>query len=323
MSASPEPAAENGLPASMPEPRRGRSPVRNRIEHLLFRTGAGALGLPSRATATRLGQRLARLYFAIGRSRRRILFTNLAAAFPEKSPSEIERIARDCIDNFGATLVDFMETTRLAPEDILARVTLDGAEHFEEARRRGKGVFLLSAHLGSWEMGALRAGLIAEPILPVVRPLDNPLLEEELARRRTRFGNRIISKRDAAKEILRAIRQNQTVAILVDQNVIKEEAIFVPFFGRLAATTPSLALLQLKTGAPVVPVFTWPLGEGRYRLQFEKPILAEEFESASADRSERVHAATARYMAVTEDAVRRQPSAWFWMHNRWRTRPPE
>jgi KDO2-lipid IV(A) lauroyltransferase len=82
-------------------------------------------------------------------------------------------------------------------------------------------------------------------------------------------------------------------------------------------------LLQLKTGAAVVPVFTWPLGEGRYRLQFEKPILAEEFESASADRSERVHAATARYMAVTEDAVRRQPSAWFWMHNRWRTRPPE
>jgi Kdo2-lipid IVA lauroyltransferase/acyltransferase len=323
MSASPEPAAKDGLPMPILQPRRSRSSWRNRIEHLLFRAGAGALELPSRATATRLGQRLARMYFTIGRSRRRILFANLAAAFPQKGSAEIAEIARDCIDNFGATLVDFMETTRLAPEDILARVTLDGAEHFEEARRRGKGVFLLSAHLGSWEMGALRAGLISEPILPVVRPLDNPLLEEELARRRTRFGNRIISKRDAAKEILRAIRQNQTVAILVDQNVIKEEAIFVPFFGRLAATTPSLALLQLKTGAPVVPVFTWPLGEGRYRLQFEKPILAEEFESASADRSERVRAATARYMAVTEAAVRQQPSAWFWMHNRWRTRPPQ
>jgi KDO2-lipid IV(A) lauroyltransferase len=155
----------------------------------------------------------------------------------------------------------------------------------------------------------------------VVRPLDNPLLEAELARRRTRFGNRIISKRDASKAILRALRQNPTVAILVDQNVITEEAIYVPFFGRLAATTPSLALLQLKTGAPVVPVFTWPLGNGCYRLQFEKPILAQEFEGSAADRAERVRAATASYMAVTEAAVRRQPAAWFWMHNRWRTRP--
>ena len=308
--------------APSPVSRRKRSAIRNRLEHLFFSIGSGALQLlPGGAPAA--GRGLARLYFALARSRARILRENLAAAFPERTPAEIESIARECVASFGTTLVDFLETPKLSREDLLRRVTLDGEEHFEEARRRGKGVFLLSAHFGSWEMGALRAGLIADPISPVVRLLDNPLLEAELARRRTHFGNRIIAKHDAAKEILRAIRQNRTVAILIDQNVIIEEAIFVPFFGRPAATTPSLALLQLKTGAAVVPVFTWPEGGGQYRLRFEPPIFAEEFEMISTDRSERVQAATARYMAVTEAVIRQKPAAWFWMHNRWRTRPPE
>ncbi len=113
----------------------------------------------------------------------------------------------------------------------------------------------------------------------VVRPLDNPLLEAELERRRTRFGNRVIAKKEAAREVLRAMRANQTVAILIDQNVLEREAIFVPFFGRLAATTPSLGLLQLKTGAAVLPVFTWPIGGGRYETRLEPPIWPEEFES--------------------------------------------
>ena len=97
----------------------------------------------------------------------------------------------------------------------------------------------------------------------------------------------------------------------------------MPFFGRPAATTPSLGLLQHKTGAAVVPVFTWPIGGGRYETRFEPPIFPEEFEDAGTDRAERVKKATARYIEVIEAAVRKKPSAWLWMHNRWRTRPPD
>ncbi|HMA18998.1 MAG TPA: lysophospholipid acyltransferase family protein, partial [Thermoanaerobaculia bacterium] len=190
------------------------------------------------------------------------------------------------------------------------------------ARARGRGVFLLSAHFGSWEVGALVAGLLGEPISPVARPLDNPLLEEDLDSLRRRFGNRPISKRDAAKELLRAMSRNETVAILIDQNVLAREAVFVPFFDRPAATTPSLARIQLKTGATVVPVFTWPRREGGYRLEFERPILPEEFGGADVPRDERVERATARYMKVTEDAIRKDPAAWLWIHNRWKTKPP-
>lgn len=298
-----------------------RSVLRHRAEHALFCAAVGAIKMLPGGSSWRLGHRIARLYFLFGRSRRRILLQNLRAAFPEKTVAEIDRIASACIENFGATLLDFLESSELSREEILSRIRLSSEEHLAEARARGKGVFLLSAHFGSWEIGAVRVGLLGEPIASVVRPLDNPFLEEELSRRRTRFGNRLIRKRDAAREILRAMRRNETVAILVDQNVLAEEAIFVPFFGRPAATTPSLALLQRKTGAAVVPVFTWPEGSGRYRVEFEKPILAEDFDSPEADRNERIWRATARYMAVTEDAIRKNPAAWLWMHNRWRTRP--
>lgn len=315
MSSEEEPGDGRREAEGEPEPS-----LRHRFEHLLLRSALAALRVLPRGAATGFGRGVARAYFRFAASRQRILRGNLEAAFPEKTPAELERIERGCVENLGAAFMEFLESSELSKDEILARVELDGEENFASARRRGKGVFLLSAHFGSWEIGAIRAGLISDPIAPVVRPLDNPLLERELEFRRTRLGNRTIRKREAAREILKAIRAGQTVAILVDQNVIPEEAVFVPFFGRPAATTPSLALLQMKTDAAVVPVFTWPLGGGRYRLRFEKPILAEEFLSAGG-REERVLAATARYMAVTEEAVRGNPAAWLWMHNRWRTRP--
>ena len=311
---------ETASPSEKRGRRRDRSAARDTLEHALFRAAFGGLALLPRGSSSAAGGALASAYFALAPRRRRLLVDNLSAAFPDWTPSRVRQTARRCVASFGAAVMEFLESPRYSREEMLERVSVVGSEHLRAARRRGKGVFLLSAHFGSWELGAIRAGLLDEPIAPVVRPLDNPLLEGELARRRTRFGNQIIAKRDAAREILRAMRANRTVAILVDQNVIAEEAIFVPFFGRLAATNPSLALLQLKTDAAVVPAFTWPAGGGRYRLEFGRPILAEEFAGAG-DRPERVRRATARYMEVTEEAVRGAPSAWLWMHDRWKTRP--
>ena len=303
--------------------KRRRSPLRQRAELLLFRIATTGLALLPRAAARRALRTAARAAFSLLPRRRRILQKNLAEAFPGKSPAEIEAIAAGSIDGFASSLVDFLETARSSREDLLSRVSVIGEDNLESARARGKGVFLLSAHFGSWEIGALVAGLLGEPISPVARPLDNPLLERELDRLRRRFGNRPIAKREAAKELLRAMSRNETVAILVDQNVLPREAVFVPFFGRPAATTPALARIQLRTGAAVVPVFTWPEGNGRYRLEFETPILPEEFWDGGLDRDERVRRATARYMEVTEAAIRRNPAAWLWIHDRWKTRPPE
>jgi KDO2-lipid IV(A) lauroyltransferase len=296
-----------------------RTAARDRAELALFRLGESALRALSPSAREALGRRLGRLYLRLVPSRRRILFENLGRAFPEKTPAEIASIGLASAEWVGAAFVDFLEISRLPPESVRDRIRVTGEANLEAARRRGKGVFLLSAHIGGWELGAIRAGLIAEPIAPVVRPLDNALLEGELAARRTRLGNRLIAKRDAARDILKAMARGETVAILVDQNVLAREAVFVPFFGRPAATTPALALFQLKTDAAVVPVFTWPEGAGRYRLEFETPILAEEFRHLP--REDAVRSATARYMQVTEAAVRKAPEVWLWMHDRWRTQP--
>ncbi|HZI65360.1 MAG TPA: lysophospholipid acyltransferase family protein [Thermoanaerobaculia bacterium] len=326
MSAPPDAAAE---PPPFPDTaargrrrKRRRSVLRQRAELALFRLATGALRLLPPPDARRAAAAAARLALWIGSSRRRILLKNLAAAFPEKSAGEIEDIARRSIEGFAAALVDFLETGRLSAEEIRSRVSIAGAEHLAAARARGRGVFLLSAHFGSWEIAALAAGLMGEPIALLVRTLDNPLLEEELARLRRRFGNRPIAKKEAARELLRTMARNESVAILVDQNVIPREAVYVPFFGRLAATTPALALLHLKTGASVVPVFMWPEGDGRYRMEFERPILAAEFGGPEVEREERVRRATARYMEVIEAAIRREPHAWLWLHDRWKSRPP-
>ena len=325
---APSDAAAGARP--LPEPaaprrkrKRRRSALRHHAELALFRLATGALLLLPPRAARRAAGAAARLSLVIGSSRRRILLGNLAAAFPEKSREEVEDIARRSVAGFAAGLVDFLETGRISAGELRARVSIVGQEHLADARARGRGVFLLSAHFGSWEIAALAAGLMGEPIALLVRTLDNPLLDRELSRLRRRFGNRPIPKKEAARELLRAMARNESVAILVDQNVIPREAIFVPFFGRLAATTPALALLHIKTGASVVPVFMWPEAAGRYRMEFERPILAEEFGGPEVDRDERVRRATARYMAVIEAAIRRAPEAWLWIHDRWKSRPPD
>ena len=298
-----------------------RSPARDRLELAAFRLLTGGLALLPRRSAARLGGALLRAYARFAPSRRRILAKNLRAAFPEAAEAELARLAAESAGWLGVAIVEFLQVSSMSEAEVRERVRVVGEENLAVARSRGSGAFLLSAHFGSWELGALRAGLIDGPIAPVVRPLDNPHLERELARRRTRFGNRLIAKSRAARDVLRTLKGGGTVAILIDQNVVREEAVFVPFFGRLAATSPALAVLQLATDAPVVPAFVWPEGGGRYRLELGTPILAEEFRAPGVDRDESVRRATAKYMAVTEAAIRGAPGVWLWMHDRWKTRP--
>ena len=292
--------------------------VREAAEHAAVRGAMGALSLLPGDARSRLARAAGRLYFRIGARRRAIALDNLRRAFPDRPEEDLAGIAKRCAESFGGVFFDFLAATKLSREALRAAVEIEGEEHYLSAARRGRGVFLLSAHFGNWEIGALAAGLLRGPIASVVRPLDNPRLEQELARLRGKFGNRTIGKKHAAREILREMRRGETVAILIDQNVLAREAVFVPFFGRLAATSPALALLQKKTDAAVVPVFCRPRGGGRYVLRFEEPIALPDL----PEPERTVEALTARYTRVTEDAVRAEPSLWLWMHNRWRTRPP-
>jgi KDO2-lipid IV(A) lauroyltransferase len=155
------------------------------------------------------------------------------------------------------------------------------------------------------------------PLAMVTRPLDNPHLEKILFGYRTLSGNQVIHKQGAAKEMLRAIRRGDGVAIVIDQNVRGEDGLFVDFFGTPASTTPALATLALKTESPVVPVFGIPMPDGRYRIRYLPEVQPERTGDTRAD----ILALTQRCTRIIEDQIRAEPEHWVWMHRRWRTRP--
>jgi KDO2-lipid IV(A) lauroyltransferase len=176
-------------------------------------------------------------------------------------------------------------------------------------------VFILSAHVGFWELVPPVVALYRGPMSIVVRPADNPHLDRELCALRERFGNEVIPKRGAARKMLERLRGGGRVGILIDQRVQPKEGIEVPFFGRPAQTSPVLARLSLRTGAAVVPVAAFPEPGGRYRLVARPAILPPE---GAKDDEASVAALTRRYLEVAEDDIRAHPAQWLWMHRRWR-----
>jgi KDO2-lipid IV(A) lauroyltransferase len=154
-------------------------------------------------------------------------------------------------------------------------------------------------------------------IASIARRLDNPYLERILYRTRTSTGNLVIEKREGVRPILKALRDGQVLAILIDQNVAGEERVFVDFFGQPAATTPALGVFHLRTGAPLVPVFALPLPGGRYRLRYGPRVEVP----LSGDRDDDVRRITQACTRVLEAQIREHPEYWLWMHRRWKTRP--
>jgi KDO2-lipid IV(A) lauroyltransferase len=156
---------------------------------------------------------------------------------------------------------------------------------------------------------ALRLG----PMAVLARSLDNRPLNDLLETMRTRTGNSVVYRRGAMRRVMRLLQAGQGVGVLIDQHVQSPDAIYVSFFDRPAATTPAVAALALRTGAPVVPLFALPLGGLRYRLVYEAPV-----EPPVAASPDPVHEFTQRCTDVLEMYVRRHPELWLWMHRRWR-----
>jgi KDO2-lipid IV(A) lauroyltransferase len=202
---------------------------------------------------------------------------------------------------------------------ILRHVDVIGAEHVEAARSAGRGVLLVTAHFGNWEVHGMAHGWLFGPIGVIARPLDNPALDARLCEVRRRPGNTVIYKKRALPQVLRLLRDNRGVAILIDQNVQQGDGVFVDFFGRPAATTTAAAALALKTGCALVPSHTELREDGRYALVYEPALEVP----ASGDRDADVHRLTQRLTGVIEEWVRRRPEQWLWLHRRWKTQPAE
>ncbi len=260
-----------------------------------------------------VGRSLGLLYFAVDGRRRRVTLDNLGHAFPWRTPRERRVIARRMFAHFGRLLFDIFKFSGLSHEQMLRRVEWDGDERVRQAQALGNGYLLVTGHFGFWEIQGIAHGLRLGPIGVLARPLDNPHLNRMLEHVRQSTGNIVIYRHGAMRRVLRQLHANLGVGMLIDQHVHTPDAVFVEFFDRPAATTSSLALLALRTGAPVIPLFAIPTADGRYRLVYEHPV-----QPPRDDSSEEIRAFMQRCTDVLEMYVRRYPELWLWMHRRWR-----
>ena len=293
---------------------RARGPLRNRLElsaYLLLRTLFRLLPL---GLAEAVGRRAGLLYRLLDARRRRIVRGNLALAFPERSAAEVDALAREVFAHFGGLAADLLRSETEPVASLLARVEVVGFEHARAAAGSGRGVFFATPHIGSWEWASLVTGALGIPVTVVARPLDNPFLDARLTAMREKTGCRVVSKRDAARTLLKTLRSGGLVGILADQRARPPDAVVVPFFGRPASTTTSVARFVAKTGALVLPAVCLRTGPGRYRYVLSKP-----FDAMTLPPEEReVEPLTARLTALVEKQVREAPGQWLWLHDRWR-----
>ena len=261
-----------------------------------------------------IGRRLGDLIWLVLPRRQAMTLDNLARAFGrERSLSELRRLGRHSFEHLGMNVVEACVFFFRAPAVLLSRVELCGMEHVHAAATLGKGILLLTAHYGNWELLAASHTLTIFPLSVVVRPMDDPLMDRVVERFRLRSAVELIAKRQALPEIRDALRRGRMVGILLDQNASRAEGVFAPFFGIPASTSKALAVISLRTGAPVVPVFIRRVEGGRHRVEVQ-PVIPSPAAGDVADY-------TAAFNRSIEAAVRRAPEQWFWMHNRWKTRP--
>lgn len=292
---------------------RRRSPVRDWVEYWIARAALGSLAILPRRQAEGLARSYTRVLGLTVPRLRRVALRNLELAFPDMLPRERERIADGVFRSIARMLVSFAHLPRIGRGNIGEWIRYEGLDHFQAAQKRGRGVLFATAHLGNWELSAFAHGLLTAPLSIVVRPLDNPKIDALVARRRTSSGNSLISKKDSARAILGALKRNEAVGILLDQNASLDNGTFVDFFGIPACAGTGFARLAAHSGAAVVPGFAfWSEREKRYILRFypEVPI-----EGA-------VEADTARIHELLERVIREYPDQWLWIHRRWKTRPP-
>jgi len=291
--------------------------VGHRIEHAGLLLLRAALRVAGRRGGDALGAALGRLAYHF-RVRRRVVLRQVRAAFPEKDEGWVRRTARASYLHLGREAVAMIRLSAMDADGIRARTGLKGDTEtaLRSALAEGRGVVMVTGHLGNWEAAGSGLAVRGIPIDGVAQRQSNPLVDRMLLEARQRLGMRIIERSQASREALRSLRRGRLVAFVADQDA-RGSGVFVPFMGRPASTHRGPALLALRTGAPLFFGLALRAGD-RYALRAKRLEV-----DRSGDTDEAVARMTAAFTAALEEEVRARPGQYFWHHKRWKTRPPE
>ena len=271
--------------------------------------------LPHR-TALAAGAGVGGLFHDLAGVRREHAVRELRRAFPERSEAWAKATARQVYRHFGMVAVELARLPKLRGAGLHRWVIMEGVEHLESAAAAGRGTLVISGHLGNWELGGAWVSNAGYPATYVVAPQSNSRIEELLDELRRSAGIEIVKRRDATRQIMKALRRGRFVALLIDQDG-GPGGEFVPFFGRLASTFRGVAVFARKMRPAIIFYSSYRDKEGRIHGRFE-PVEFIPTDDMEAD----IHNLTADLTARLEAEIRRTPEQWLWLHRRWKTRPP-
>ena len=292
--------------------------IRNRAEYYALRTTIATLERLPWDVACSAGERLAELGYKPLGIRRGIVERQVAAAFPELSRAAVLDLSRNAYRHLGRTTIESALLPSIGRDKVLDLVEgLEGWEILEAAVAQGRGVILVTGHLGNWELGGAYIAARGIPVGAIVRRMTNPLFERYLNETRRVMGSEVIHDADAVRRAPRALREGKMIAFLADQGVKGLASTFVPFFGRPAKTPRGPAVFALRMNLPVVFGAAIRQPSGRYRFSFEEVPVVD-----TGDRDADVDRIVAAYTQVLERWVRVAPEQYFWHHRRWRRQPP-
>jgi KDO2-lipid IV(A) lauroyltransferase len=255
------------------------------------------------------------LIYKIDLKHKKVAYVNLDLAYGDKLIKEQkDNIIKRCYKNLLYLLVDFVRNQGISKEDLLDKIIFENDEIVKDAIKNKQRIIFLTAHYGNWELLGLAISAKFIPMTTVGRDLDSPTMNTILEANRKQLGMDVISKNGAMKGMIKALKNNHAVGILVDQNTKNEEGLLIDFFGKKARHTPSVALIAKKFNALIIPAYISTDDYKKYRVKFYEPFVFEDTQDKEKDILDCVQ----KQADITQKVINEKPDEWFWLHQRWK-----
>ena len=258
---------------------------------------------------------LAFLIYSVDKKHRKIAKVNLDLAYEDRiSEEEKIDITKKCYKNLIYTLADFIKNQGATKEEILEKVSFENSEIIEKAISENKRIIIVTAHYGNWELLSLSVAAKYTPLAIVGRDLDSKVMNKILTKNREQFDIELLSKSGAMKGMVKSLKSNRPVGLLVDQNTKESEGILIDFFGKKTRHTPSVAVLAKKFDAIIIPAFIQNTNEDSFVVKFFEPIQVDN----SDDKEKDIRKCVQAQADITQKIIEDKPEEWFWLHKRWK-----
>ncbi len=287
----------------------------------LFYTFAALVSITPNFILRQITSAIARLAYAVNKKHRKIADVNLDFAFDGGISTERKKeITIHAYENLLRNLVGIVKNLHISRSGLLAKCEYEGVEIVERLVKEGKNIIFITAHYGNWEaLGKAASVKTGVRMVVVGRELDATALNDVLKKSRERFDAELISKHGAMRKLIKALKEDKTVGILVDQNTADDEGLLIKFFGKDARQTPVASVLARRFDAAIVPAFCEYSGFDRYKLSFYEPIFCAHTDDVEDD----ILSCTQAQSHAIEAQIRKNPDVWFWFHKRWKNQYEE